>query len=77
MKPDLLGMTEMQLRRWVQANPGRVNNKDNNGSPALFVAACSLKSVPLVAWLLDEKGADANIGVEAGITVLHLADSVS
>jgi ankyrin repeat protein len=40
---------------------------------ALFVAVCI--SLPLVVWLLDEKGADVNGTVASGITPLHAAIS--
>jgi len=46
-------MTEAELRQWVDAYPGRVNDRDWMGITPLFVAACHRKSLPL--WLLDEK----------------------
>lgn len=48
-------MDEAQLRQWVELNPGRVNDTDINGN-TLLDSAARLKSVPLVVWLLDEKG---------------------
>lgn len=49
---------EAQLRQWMEAKPGRVNDKDVHGETPLSVAVCHLNNVPLTAWLLDEKGAD-------------------
>lgn len=64
------GMSEAELRLWVEANPGRVNDKDNQGLTALVWAACQLESLPLTVWLLDEKGADVNARWIGGRTVL-------
>lgn len=50
----------------IEANPGRVNDTyDDAGHSPLYVAAL-LGSVPLVVWMLDEKGADLN-----GFTANH------
>jgi hypothetical protein len=66
-------MTRVQLRQWVEANPERVNDRDGHDSTPLYAAARQLKSLPLVAWLLDEKGADINARAWYGNTPLHAA----
>lgn len=35
-------MTEDKLRQWVEANPGRVNDRDNRGIAPLFAAVAFL-----------------------------------
>jgi hypothetical protein len=52
-------MSEAEQREWVEANPGRVNDRDSRGSTVLFSAACR-EGLSLVVWLLDEIGADVN-----------------
>ena len=77
---DFLLMSEAELRRWVQANPGGVNDRDRSGRTPLSVAACHLaawrKSLSLTTWLLDEKGADVNGKSQYGNTPLHRAASL-
>lgn len=68
-QPELAfhGMSERKLRRWVEANPGRVNDEDMNPSThytPLFVAVAFHESLALALWLLDEKGADVNRGAD-------------
>lgn len=46
------------------------------GETPLYVAAGKLKSLPLVLWLLDEKGADVNATTGEEETALHWAGSV-
>ena len=53
-------MTEVQLRHPVEANPGRVNDRDEEGITLLYVATRCRESLSLVLWLLDEKGANVN-----------------
>lgn len=52
---DFDSMTELHLRQWVEANPGRVNCEDPLARTPLFVAA-KKHTLSLVLWLLD-KGA--------------------
>jgi len=52
-------MEEAEVRQWVEANPGRVNGLDGHGFTPLYAAVC-WENLPLVLWLLNEKGADAN-----------------
>ena len=66
-------MNEAQLRQWVEANPGRVNDRDWLAYTPLYVAVCFIKSLPLTVLLLDEKGADVNATISGGVTPLHLA----
>jgi hypothetical protein len=40
----------------VEANPGRVNDRDKEGCTPLYTAAVSIRSLSLVVWLLDIKG---------------------
>jgi len=58
--PNLYEMKEAALRQWVEANPGRVNDRDRNGETPLFRAAWRHNSLALVVWLVGEKGVDMN-----------------
>ena len=69
-------MSEAELRHWVEANPGRVNDKDSRGGSPLNAAVTNLESVPLVLWLVTEKGADVNGTDWFGYGPLHLAKSL-
>jgi len=70
-------MTEAQIRQWVEANPTRVNDWDGTGVTPLYVAVFYLKSLALVLWLLDEKGADVNTWLNNdGRTPFHEARSL-
>ena len=73
---EFLLMNEAELREWVQANPGRVNDRDRRGYTPLHVAAWHLKTLSLTTWLLDEKGADVNGKRQYGETPLHRAASL-
>ncbi len=65
--PEFRRMSEAQLREWVEASPERANDKDSNGLTPLHAAVTKLKSLPLILWLIDEKGADVDgrIGMES------------
>ena len=65
-----------ELRQWVEANPGRVNDRDHSGETPLLAAVIYEKSLPLVVWLLDKKGADVNGTNEDGASALHYAVSL-
>lgn len=67
---DVSRMTEAELRQWVDANPGRVNDGDQYGDTALYAAVFHLNSLPLALWFLDEKGADVNSQNDWGQTPL-------
>jgi ankyrin repeat protein len=69
-------MNEAGLRQWVNANPGRVNARDERGETPLYIAVLYRKSLPLVLWLLDEKGANVNATTSGGLTALHRARSL-
>jgi len=69
-------MAEAQLRQWVDANPGHANDWDGRGYTPLYAAVYHKKSLPLVLWLLDEKGMDVNTRVSGGRTSLHAACSL-
>lgn len=69
-------MSEAEIRQLVQAHPKRVNQRDWQGLTALFVAAYSRESLPLVLWLLDKKGADVNATTGSGATALCMAPTV-
>lgn len=43
---DFQGITKLQMREWVAANPDRINDKDARGDTPLFVAAVHHESVP-------------------------------
>lgn len=64
-------MSEAQLRQWVEANPGRVNDRDSKCYTPLSAAAVREHSLSLFVWLLDEKGADVNATTVHGYTPLH------
>lgn len=53
-------MNEAALRQWVEANPGRVNDFDDQWYAPLHVAAIYLSSLELVIWLVDVKGANVD-----------------
>jgi len=67
------GMSEAQLRQWVEAHPGRVNAKDSGQHTPLCVAVSVLESLPLIVWLIDKKGADVNVRTRTRYTPLQLA----
>jgi hypothetical protein len=62
--PKFRFMSEVELRQWVEANPGRVNHWDSDRWTPLLAAINVLDSVPLVLWLVlwlvREKRADLN-----------------
>ena len=70
------GMNDAELGQWVEANPGRVNDKDSEGDTPLCAAARHTESLPLVVWLLDEKGADVNGTTADGRTAIYWAASL-
>ena len=72
---DFRAMTEAQLREWVEAHPGRVNDRDRIGFTPLRIAVSQFSSLPLVLWLIDEKGADVNGGSGFGVMPLRFACS--
>ena len=74
--PILGNMNEGQLRQLMEANPGRVNDKDERGLTPLCVAVDRIESLPLIMWLLDEKGAYMNDTSKFGSTPLHAARSL-
>lgn len=49
-------INEARLRQWVEANPGRINDRDRVGETPLIAAAFEEEGLPLIVWLLDEKG---------------------
>jgi len=69
-------MTEAELRQWVDSNPSRVNDWDDYDVTPLYAAVYHKESLPLVLWLLDERGADVNTRVSGGQTPLHGACSL-
>jgi ankyrin repeat protein len=65
---------EAELRQWVEANPGRINDRDSrSGLTPLLTAIIHIDSVSLVVWLLDEKGADVNACTGGWKSALHYA----
>ena len=68
-------MTELELRQWVNANPGRVNDRDLRKKTPLF-RAIDLNSVPLILWSVKEKGADLNAVDRHKHTVLYVVGSL-
>jgi len=71
---DQMGKAELQ--QWVDANPGRIDDRDSEGITPLFATAYNRKSLSLVEWLLDEKGADVNARADFGLTATHAARSL-
>jgi hypothetical protein len=69
-------MSEAEMRLWVEANPGRVNDRDTKGVTPLVAAAVQSGSISLVVWLLDEKGADVNATMASGRSALHHVTSL-
>jgi len=74
--PYFQGMNEARLRQWVEANPGRVNDRDKEGYTPLCAAVRFQNSLPLTVWLLDEKGAVVNATGKYGCTPPHDARSL-
>lgn len=70
------GMNEAQLRNWVEANPGHVNDRGSCGNTPLYVAVSYTKSLAWKVCLLDEKGADVNATAREGLTPLYDAPSL-
>jgi len=68
---DFEEMSEAELRQWVEANPGRVNDRDSRAFTPLTASALYLRSLAMVMRLLDEKRADANATMENGRSALH------
>ena len=55
-------LNEAELRQWVEeTHPARVNQRDWYKSTPLLVPVRDFKSLSLVVWLLDEKGANVNV----------------
>lgn len=71
---NFYAMEEAELRKWVEANLGRVN-EDRRGFTPLAVAAWKQEH-SLLVWLLDKKGADVNSIADYGRTALLFAASV-
>ena len=69
-------MTEPELRQWVEANPGRVNDRDRFGHTPFNAAVYRRKSVPLILWLVKEKGADVNAEIANSCYRLACAETV-
>jgi len=66
-------MTEAELRQWVEANPGRVNDRDRIGFTPLLTAASRKDGLSMVMWLPDEKGVGVNATMANGGSALHVA----
>lgn len=62
--------------QWVEANPYRVNDRDDIGWTPLYNAVRSKMSLPLVLWLVDVKGADVNGKTSDGQTPLYCTQSL-
>ena len=73
--PDLHfdSMTLLEIWQWVEANPGRVNDRDNDGETPLLCAVPRQGGGPQVLWLITEKGADVNFPDGEGRTSLFFA----
>ena len=69
-------MSKAQLWQWVEANPGRVNDRDMDGYTPLTAAVAYKKGMSLIMWLLDEKGVDVNATTLYGSSALHYANSL-
>jgi ankyrin repeat protein len=69
-------MSEAELRRWVEENPGSVNSADPFGKIPLFYAV-EREYPALATWLVDEKGAKVNVQGYWGQTPLHHATSAA
>ena len=72
-------MTEAEVKEFLNANPDSINlfDRSGKGHTALYAAVASFKSVPLIAWLIDEKGADVNRKSGNGETPSHGARSLN
>lgn len=62
-------MSEATLRQYMEFRP--VDDLGKDGSTPLYVAVFKPKKLPLVLWLLDEKGANVNAATSRGSTTVH------
>lgn len=69
-------MSEAELMQWAEANPYRINDRDDIGYTPLYDAASTKRSLPLVLWLVDVKGADMNGKTSDGQSPLHGSRSI-
>jgi len=51
-------MSDEEIQQWVEANPGRINDKDFHNTNSLYEVAIHRNDMPLTVWLLDEKDAE-------------------
>ena len=65
-----------ELRQWVQAHPGHIEDLDKDGDTALYSTAFYKKDLALVQWLIDTQGAGANGRTSGGRTALHEAGTL-
>jgi hypothetical protein len=76
LKPlEFWRMSEAELRQWVEANPGRVNDRDRYGGFTPLIAAALNDKHSLVVWLLDKKGADVNATTAGERTAIFYAET--
>lgn len=71
-------MTGAEVKEFLSANPGSINLRDQSGKgqTVLCAAVAFFKSVPLIAWLIDEKGAGVKRRSGNGEFPTHAARSV-
>lgn len=65
-----------ELGQWVEANPGRVDERDKSGVTPLHAAIGHLNNLSMALWLL-ERGADVNGRSFRGWTPVHRARSLN
>lgn len=67
-------MTDVEMKEWLEDNPARVDDGDQDGWTLLCTAARK-GNTDLLEWLVDEKGASVHCTTPEGHTPLHLAGS--
>jgi hypothetical protein len=72
---SLLLMSDAEVVQLVEGNPTAIN--DHNMFGDTILASCAQRQQPaaLMAWLIDEKGANVHGRTRAGLTPLHKAAS--
>lgn len=68
-------MSDEEMRTWVENNPDKINDRNGEGWPLLYIATWYHRGPGLIAWLIDTVGCDVNSRADCGATPLHHAAS--
>lgn len=69
-------MNDLEMQKFVEDNPTRVNDRDDTGC-TLLVAASNQSSTAFVKWLVDEKGLDVYCHTAFWFSPPHVASSAA